>query len=232
MKKLLALSLLIVAPHVSADPIDATIACPNGGTRVLQGNYAPLSGKFSATTTLNACVNKRGTTSNGTVVSKGVFKITTGSQAQIDATITNDVSRENNKKSTQKKCERTVSGTYDLATSTLDGTVSSNCEKSGTMYSPILELVAGLSESESLESLDDITLENLKNLDKEEVKTLVNTLLEGKELSRDRRRSARFAQALVNGLTATQQQSMQTNAKAACSDLNYPGMWEYLGLCS
>ncbi|MCK5727665.1 MAG: hypothetical protein KAH08_00430 [Methylococcales bacterium] len=230
MKKLLALSLLIITPYVSADPIDVSMNCPNGGTRVLTGNYAPLTGKFATETTLNNCINKHGTTSTGTVVAKGSFKISVGSTAQIEAIITNDVTRENNKKSTQKKCERVISGVYDLATNSLDGTVNSSCEKSGTMYTPILELVAGLSESESLEGLEDITLENLQNLDKSEVNALIKSLLEGNELSRDRRRPARFAQALVNGLTAAQQESMQIS-KASCSDLNYPSMWEWLGAC-
>lgn len=232
MKKLSILSLLLVAPFVSADPINVQMECPQGGTRSLTGNYAPLTGKFSTKTILDNCINKRGVNSDGTVNSEGIFKVTPGKKAQLEATINTNISRNSDKNSTQQTCERTLSGTYDLASNKLDGSESSTCEKSGQIYAPILELVAGLSESEALESLDDITLENLKKLDKEEVKSHVQTLLEGNEISSNKSRSANFAQTLVNGLTSTQQKTMQSSAKAACTDLNYPSMWEYLGLCS
>ncbi|BCG62390.1 MAG: hypothetical protein methR_P0031 [Methyloprofundus sp.] len=231
MKKLLAISLILAAPVVSADSISAEMECPKGGVRILTGDYAPVTGKLTAETILDNCINQRGTVSNGKVTVNGTFKFTNDSQLQIDAEIDSDIARKNNEKATQQQCEKTVIGTYDMESSYLDGSVSSNCQKQGAVYAPIFELVAGLDERESLEGLEEITLDNFEKLDKGEVTTLIESVLAGNEISTNKSTEALFALAMTNGLTSAQKQSVETSGIAACSDLNYPGMWEYLGLC-
>ncbi len=231
MKQLLAISLILAAPVVSADSISAEMECPKGGLRILTGDYAPVTGKLTAETILDNCINQRGTVSNGKVTVNGTFKFTSDSQLQIDAKIDSDVARKNNGKSTQQQCEKTISGMYDMETSYLDGTVSSHCQKEGFIYAPIFELVAGLDERESFEGLEEITLENLKKLDKEKVTASIQSVLAGNEISENISIEDFFALEMTNDLTSAQKQSVETSGMTACSDLNYPGMWEYLGLC-
>ncbi len=87
------------------------------------------------------------------MTSTGTFKIAAnGSEASLEAEIVSDTTRVNsNSLSTSRQCTRTVNGTYNIESSTLTGTSSNNCNSSGDFYFPILELVAGFEEQESLD---------------------------------------------------------------------------------
>ena len=93
---------------------------------------------------------------NGSVTAVGTFKIAAdGSQADLDADINYDVERSDADlaSSTQNVCQRTLTGTYEMQTGLLDGSSTSNCQKTGKFYAPILELVAGFDELESIDKL-------------------------------------------------------------------------------
>lgn len=157
MKKLLAISLLIAAPHVVADPISYQMDCPNGGTRSGTGEYTPRTGAFSIETAVNNCVSQSGTVSNGTVSANGTFKMIDTTSATLEATVESDTNRENNNQTTTRQCSKTLSGTYSTENSYLDGSATNNCKLSGKIFTPVLELVSGLEEEESLDKENHLT---------------------------------------------------------------------------
>lgn len=152
MKQLLVVGLLMASPFVAAESIDYKMDCPKGGSRAVTGDYIPLTGVFSTETTVSKCINKAGAISNGTVTANGVFKIKSDGTASLDAQINRNMVRETTNRSVSQQCDRALSGTYDAKTSYFKGKSTSTCEKTGAIYAPVLELVAGLNEQESLES--------------------------------------------------------------------------------
>ncbi|MDH5552743.1 MAG: hypothetical protein OEX82_05365 [Nitrosomonas sp.] len=153
---LVCVTLMVVSQQIQAELIESQIDCPNGGTRTLTGNYNPITGVFDLQAVATDCTTQQGMITNGSITAVGTFKIATnGSQADVDIDINYEVNRSNAELATltQNICQRTITGTYEMQTGLLDGSSTSNCEKSGKFYAPILELAAGFDELESIDKL-------------------------------------------------------------------------------
>lgn len=118
--------------QASANTIQSSEKCATSGSRVISGNYDPITGALNTKTTLSACVIRNGDKFDGTDTTTGTLLATAaGFAIDITSTVNAAIVRADGSTVT-RACTSTKKGTYTSATQTFDGTTAkSNCSVTG-----------------------------------------------------------------------------------------------------
>jgi len=156
--------------HFEANDISYVKDCADGGTRSVAGSYDSVSGDFKLVTEIKDC-SRHDKVTNGTHIAEGNFTIANSifePMANVDATITSDLTVTSEQDSAEFNCTKTINGTYDMATNTLDGSIKSDCTHNGKVTIPILDLFSGEDSDEEMDNNDEYESQNNENPNNEE----------------------------------------------------------------
>lgn len=153
--KRIMLGLLISTMFTAANAEDIAYEkeCPNGGSRQVAGSYDSISGDFKLTTEIKDC-GRDDEVINGTHIAEGSFSVENSifsPSATVTAVVSSDLTISNEEGTLSFQCSKTIDGSYDMTSFTLDGSIESDCKQTGQVTIPILDLLSGVDSEEEME---------------------------------------------------------------------------------